>query len=132
MHGVARGPDCAVRRIDGTLVRNAAVGEKARNATSRLQRELEGASERDDSGRVLNRQDPKRRAAALRLARSREHEKNARLGYAHKAARKLVDAAAVIALEALCIRNMTRSAKGTAQKPRRNVAAKSSFESRHA
>jgi putative transposase len=73
---------------------------------------------------VLNRQDPKRRAALLRYARSREHEPNARLDYAFKVAYKLVQQTSVIALENLALRNMTRSAKGTVEKPGRNVAAK--------
>jgi putative transposase len=124
IYGVDRGVHVLAACSDGALYRNAAVGERRKHATARLQRELEEASERDDRGRLLNRQDPKRRAAVLRLARSREHEANARLDHAHKTARKLVDATAVVALEALCIRNMTRSAKGTAEKPGRNVAAK--------
>jgi putative transposase len=72
----------------------------------------------------VNRRDPKRLAAVRRLARAREREANARRDYAHKVACAVVDGAAVIALEALRIRQMTRSAKGSAEKPGRNVAAK--------
>ncbi|MHB8140977.1 MAG: RNA-guided endonuclease InsQ/TnpB family protein, partial [Vulcanimicrobiaceae bacterium] len=72
----------------------------------------------------VNKRDPKRIAAVKRLARSKEREANARRDYAHKAARDIVNNADVIGLEALRLRNMTRSAKGTAEQPGRNVAAK--------
>jgi putative transposase len=123
--GIDRGVHVLAATSDGALIQNAAVGERRKGATARLQRELEALSERDARGRVTNRHDPKRKAAALRLARSREREANSRLDYAHKSARKLVDASTVIALEALNIRNMTRSARGTVGNPGSNVAAKS-------
>ena len=122
--GVDRGTHVLAATSEGELIRNAAVGEKRRVATARLQRELEAVTECDKRGFVLNRQDPKRRAAVLRFARSREHESNARLDYAFKVAFKLVYQTSVIALEALALRNMTRSAKGTQENPGRNVAAK--------
>lgn len=123
--GVDRGVHVLAALSDGSLIRNAAVGEKRKAATARLQRELDRATLRDGVGRVRNRRDPQRCAAALRLARSNEREANARLDYTHKAARAIVSAGQVIALEALRLRNMTRSAKGTLEKPGVNVAAKS-------
>jgi len=123
--GVDRGAHVLAATSKGELIRNAAVGEHRKRATARLQRELESVTERDDRGRVTNYQDPKRRAAAFRLARSYEHQVNARLDYAHKIARRLVNASQVIGLEALRLIHMVRSAKGTADKPGRNVAAKS-------
>jgi putative transposase len=59
-----------------------------------------------------------------RLARAKEREANARLDALHKASRAIVDSADVIGAEKLNLRGMTRSAKGTIQKPGKNVAAK--------
>ncbi len=125
--GVDRGVHVLAATSDGVLLRNAAVGEKRRNATKRLQRDLDAASVFVGSGRnrrCMNKRDPKRIAALNRLARAKEREANARRDYAHKQAREIVDSAQVIALEKLSLCNMTRSAKGTAEKPGRNVAAK--------
>lgn len=125
--GVDRGVHVLAALSDGTLIGNAAIGEKRANATKRLQRDLDAASQYVGSGRTrrcMNRRDPKRIAAAKRLARAKEREANARRDHAHKAARRIVNAGAVIALEALRLRSMTRSAKGTPEQPGRNVAAK--------
>jgi putative transposase len=61
------------------------------------------------------------------LARAKEREANARLDGLHKAAGRIVRSADVIALEALDVRAMTRSTKGTIASPGRNVAAKSAL-----
>jgi putative transposase len=73
----------------------------------------------------MNRHDPLPIAAVRRLARAKEREANARLDALHKAARRIVAGADTIALEALDLRAMTRSAKGTIERPGRNVRAKS-------
>lgn len=54
------------------------------------------------------------------------HQKIARqrLDFTHKETAKLVDATALIATEKLTVRNMTRSAKGTAEKHGKNVKQK--------
>ncbi len=125
--GVDRGVHVLAVLSDGTLIPNAAVGEKRKVATKRLQRELDAASVFVGSGRgrrCVNRRDPKRIAAVKRLARAKEREGNARRDYAHKSARRIVDRADVIGIEALRLRNMTRSAKGTTEQSGRNVAAK--------
>ncbi len=125
--GVDRGVHVLAATSDGTLIRNASVGEKRKAATKRLQRDLDAVSVFVGSGRgrrCINKRDPKRIAAVQRLARAREREGNARRDYAHKVARRIVDSADTIALEALALRNMTRSAKGTIERPGRNVAAK--------
>jgi putative transposase len=125
--GVDRGVHVLAACSDGELIRNAAVGERRKSATKRLQRDLDAASVYVGSGRgrrCINKRNPKRIAAVKRLARAREREANARRDYAHNAARRIVDSADVIALEALNLRRMTSSAKGTAEKPGRNVAAK--------
>jgi len=123
--GIDRGVHVLAACSDGRLIRNLAVGEWRKAATARLQRELESATQRDAAGRVRNRQDPQRIAAALRLARSREREANARRDFAHKAARAIVNTADAIGLEQLKLRAMTRSAKGTPERPGVNVRAKS-------
>ncbi len=128
VRGVDRGAHVLAALDDGTLIRNLAIGQKRTSATKRLQRALDAASVYVGNGRgrrCTNTRDPKRIAAVNRLARAKEREANARRDYAHKVARRIVDAADAIALEALNVRGMTRSAKGTAAKPGRNVAAKS-------
>ena len=128
--GVDRGVHVLAATSAGSLIRNAGVGEKRRSATARLQRELEAHTVRDAAGRVRNRRDPQRVAAALRLARSKEREANARRDYLHKEARAIVTSAEVIGLETLDLRAMTRSAKGSIEQPGRNVAAKAGLNRR--
>ena len=128
--GVDRGVHVLAATSDGALIANLAAGEKRRAATRRLQRDLDAASVYADTGRgrrCLNKRDPQRIAAVKRLARAKEREGNARRDHAHKVARRIVDGTAVVALEALHLRNMTRSAKGTAENPGRNVAAKAAL-----
>ncbi len=125
--GVDRGVHILAATSDGDLIRNLAVGEKRRAATTRLQRDLDAASVYvgiERNRRCMNKRDPKRIAAVKRLARAKEREANARRDYAHKVARQIVNRADVIGLEALRLRNMTRSAKGTVEQPGCNVAAK--------
>ena len=125
--GVDRGVRVLAALSDGRLIGNAAIGERRRAATARLQRELEAVTVRDGAGRVRNRQEHRRLAAVRRLVRARERERNARRDYAHKVSRLIVDGADVIALEKLRLRAMTRSAKGTTARPGRNVRAKSAL-----
>jgi putative transposase len=69
-------------------------------------------------------------AAVQQLARSREREANVRRDVLHKVSRRLVDTYDGIAMEALNLRGMTRSARGTIEKPGRNVKAKSALNRR--
>jgi putative transposase len=85
---------------------------------------LDAVTQKDALGRCLNWHDPTRKKAVLRLARAKEREANARLHRAHEVALELVRSAGIIGLEALRVRSMTRSAKGTVEKPGRNVRAK--------
>jgi putative transposase len=127
---VDRGIHVLAALDDGHLIRNRAVGEQRRRRTARLQRELESVTVRDSAGRVRNGSDLKRVKAVKRLARAKEREANARRDYAHKASREIVDGAEIIALEQLDVQRMTRSAKGTLEKPGRNVAAKAGLNRR--
>jgi putative transposase len=63
-------------------------------------------------------------ASALRLARAKEREANARRDHLHKVALDLVRRYDRIVLERLAIRSMTRSAKGTAEEPGSGVRRK--------
>ena len=131
--GVDRGVHVLAALSDGTLIPNAAIGERRKATTARLQREVEAASVYVGSGRgrrCVNKRDPQRIAVVERLARAREREANARRDYAHRIARRIVNAADVIALEALNLPGMTRSAKGSIGQPGRNVAAKAALNRR--
>jgi putative transposase len=127
MLGVDRGVHVLAALSDGRLIANAAIGEKRKAATARLQRELEAVTQRDGHGRVTNRKARARMAAAQRLVRAREREANARRDYVHKVARQLVTAADTIALEKLNLRGMTRSARGCVEGPGRHVRAKAAL-----
>jgi putative transposase len=128
--GVERGVHVLAALSDGRLIANAAVGEGRKAATSRLQRELQAVTVRDGTGRALNRRDPQRHKAQARLARAREREANARRDYAHKVSRQIVNRAGLIGLEKLNVGTMTRSAKGTVERPGRNVRAKAGLNRR--
>jgi putative transposase len=123
--GVDRGVHVLAATSDGELLANGKYGERLRRVVRVHQRALDAATEKDERGRCLNRQDPKRMAVARRLARAKESEANARLDHAHKAAIRLIRSADLIGLEDLKVSHMTRSAKGTVESPGRNVAAKS-------
>jgi putative transposase len=123
--GIDRGVHVLAATSEGKLIRNGRPQERRAQITGRLQRELEALTKRDERKRCINRDDPKRIAAVRRLARSREREATIRLDALHKDALEIVRGADVIGLEKLNLRAMTRSAKGTAEKPGRNVKAKS-------
>jgi putative transposase len=106
--GVDRGIAVLAALDDGTRIRNRAPGDRNAAKVAALQRKLE----------------------ARRLARAKAREADARRDYAHKVARSIVKAADVIGLEALNVRAMTRSAKGSAQVPGRNVRAKAGLNRR--
>ena len=125
--GIDRGVHVLAATSDGLLIDNRAFGERNRNRIARHQRHLERLTERDAAGRVRNRHDSQRKAAALRLARAKEREANRRHDYLHKAARSIVSGAGIIALERLSLRAMTRTAKGSIEEPGRNVAAKAAL-----
>jgi putative transposase len=125
--GVDRGVHVLAALSDGRLIANAAVGERRKAAAAGLQRELEAATVRDGERRIVNGREHQRLKACERLARAKEREANARRDYAHKVARRLVNGADVIALEKLYLRAMTRSARGSVERPGRNVRAKAAL-----
>jgi putative transposase len=125
--GMDRGIRTLVALSNGERIANPRHLERRRAVVERHQRAVEERTHRDAAGRALNRRDPKRIGAVLRLARAKEREANARRDALHKLSRTLVDAYDVIAIEALRIRNMLRSAKGTVEQPGSNVRAKASL-----
>jgi putative transposase len=122
--GVDRGVHVLAATSAGDLIRNGRLADRHRRVVGGHARALAAATVKDAAGRCLNRRDPGRIAAVQRLARAKEREANARLDALHKAARRIVARADVIALEELNVRGMTRSAKGSVAAPGRNVAAK--------
>ena len=66
----------------------------------------------------------RRRRARRRVNRIHQHARRHRRQTAHQLSARLVAAYDMIAIEELRITNMTRSARGTADNPGRNVAAK--------
>jgi putative transposase len=122
--GVDRGVRVLAATSDGELIANPRVAERLHSRVERHQRELVRLSQRDAGGRLLNRNDPARKASALRLARAKEREANARRDHLHKVALDLVRRNDRIVLERLAIRSMTRSAKGTAEEPGSGVRQK--------
>jgi putative transposase len=122
--GVDRGVRVLAATSDGELIANPRVADRLRSRVEQHQQELERLSERDAGGRLLNRHDPGRLAAALRLARAKEREANARRDHLHKVALDLVRRYDRIAVERLELRSMTRSAKGTVEEPGSRVRQK--------
>src|ERR1035441_2671994 len=108
--GVDRGVHVLAATSAGDLIRNGRLADRHRRIVCGHARALAAATVKDAAGR--------------RLARAKEGEANARLDALHKAARRIVARADVIALEELNVRGMTRSAKGSVAAPGRNVAAK--------
>jgi len=124
MIGVDRGVHVLAATSEGELIPNARANARHQRLVTGLARELDAVTEKDSRGRCLNRRDPKRFKAVRRLARAKEREANARLHHAHVVALELVRENDIIALERLNLRAMTKSAKGTVEKPGRNVRAK--------
>jgi len=123
--GIDRGVRVLAALSTGELVDNLRPGSRRKVATERCQRRLDAVTVKDKRGRPVDARDPQRKAAARQLARAKEREANARRDWLHKWSRWVVDRFDVIVLEDLRLGNMTRSAKGDAEKPGRNVKAKS-------
>ena len=122
--GVDRGVHVLAATSEGELIANGRMANRHRSVVTGHARALDAATVKDAKGRPTNWKDPKRIAALQRLARAKEREANARLDALHKVAHRIVASADVIGFEALNLRGMTRSAKGTIEEPGRNVAAK--------
>jgi putative transposase len=122
--GIDRGIRVLAALSDGTIIENLRPGSSRKAVVERHRRALDAVSHKDPMGRVLNRRDPARLMAARRLARAKEREAKARRDWLHKVSRMVVQRFDCIALEALGLRSMTRSAKGTRDAPGVHVRAK--------
>ena len=115
----AVGYDAGVAQVmtssDGVTYPNLRIGAEARRKRLGLEREI--ARSKRGSNRWRKR--------IKRLLRLREREANARRTRAHQISRAIADRSAVVVMEKLSLRNMTRSAAGTAEAPGVNVRAKS-------
>jgi putative transposase len=113
--GVDRGVAAAIATSDGELIDRefCTVGERRRavGLQRKLSRSARGGRNRD------------RTRAALADITARERRR--RLDFCAQSAHRLATANAVVVLEDLKTKNMTRSAKGTLDKPGTNVRAKS-------
>src|SRR4051794_38581529 len=115
--GVDRGVVVAVAVSDGTMTSPAGLRAKEAERRLRLQRRL--ARQRKGSGR---------RARTLKaLARLAAREADRRKDWVEKTSTDLARRFDVIRVEDLNVQNMTRSARGTPEKPGRNVRAKASL-----
>jgi len=115
--GVDRGVAVAVAVSDGTMTSPAGLRVKEAERRLRLQRRL--ARQRKGSGR---------RARTMRaLARLAAREADRRKDWVEKTSTDLARRFDVIRVEDLNVQNMTRSARGTPEKPGRNVRAKASL-----
>jgi putative transposase len=114
--GIDRGVHVLAATSDGRLFANARPLERLLTTLAGCQRTV---ARKKHSGK-------NRRKAVSILASLHERIANVRRDALHKVSRQIVSAApSVIALENLRVAAMTRSAKGTVEKPGRNVRAKS-------
>jgi putative transposase len=111
---------------DGTFqsVENPRLFTKHQASVTRAQRHLDSITIKDSIGRPRNAKDPKRVAAKVALGRAKGREANARKDFLHQTSAKIVGEVAIFATEKLQVSNMTRSAKGTVEKPGKNVPQK--------
>jgi putative transposase len=122
--GLDRGVAVVAALSDGTLIENPKHLERARSRVEKHAQRLDRYTVKDTLGRPMNGRDPKRRKAVRELTRAKEREANARRDYLHNVSRTLVNRYDIIVHEKLTLTTMTRSAKGTAEKPGSNVTAK--------
>lgn len=113
--GVDRGVAAAIATSEGVLFDRDFVTPGELRRVVALQRKLSRCAKRSAN----------RDKARSALARVRARERRRRHDFCAQTAHKLAAANAVVVLEDLKTRNMTRSAKGTLEKPGRNVRAKS-------
>jgi putative transposase len=110
---------------DGTFeaIDNPRFFAEHRNSVIRAQQKLDDCTIKDSIGRPRNAHDPKR-IAAKALGRAKGREANARKDFLHQTSAKIVGRMALFATEKLAVSNLTRSAKGSAENPGKNVPQK--------
>jgi putative transposase len=120
--GVDRGVVHAMALSDG---RNLDMPELLSRGERRRLRtlELQAARQRSGRGRGVP-QSNRERATYRQIATLRARQARRRTDWLHKATTRIADSHGVVVVEDLRITNMTRSARGTAHQPGRNVKAK--------
>lgn len=118
--GIDRGVTNLLADSEGRLVKNPAHRERAQKRLARAQR----AASRKRKG------SKNRLKANLRVARIHRKVRRQRDHVLHVESLRYAKSHSVIVIESLKIGNMSRSAKGTAEKPGTNVAAKSGLNRR--
>ena len=113
--GVDRGVVVAVATSDGQLLNREFTTAAERLRVVRLQRSLARATKHSRNRRKLS----------AELAAIRARERRRRKDFCAQTAHQLAESNAMVALEALATKHMTRTAKGTLKSPGRNVKAKS-------
>ncbi len=112
-----RGVTNTIAGSDGSIVKNPKHAELSAKRTKRLQR----AASRKKKG--SNNQ----KKAYARAARAQRKVKRQRTHFLHVESKKIAKSHGVVIFEKLQLKNMTKSAKGTVEKPGRNVHAKSAL-----
>jgi putative transposase len=113
--GVDRGVAVAIATSDGTLHDRDTLTAGERRRTLQLQRRLSRAAKHS--------RNRNRTRAAISSIRTRERDR--RKDFCNQVAHEIATSHALVAIEALNIQQMTRSAKGTPQQPGTNVGQKS-------
>ncbi len=113
--GLDMGITVAVADSDGGFVENPRHFDRSRTKLARAQRRLSRKSKGSN----------RRARAKARVARVHRRIRNQRKDWQHKLTHAYTHSHGVIVVEALQVKNMIRSAKGTVQNPGRNVRAKS-------
>jgi putative transposase len=113
--GIDRGVAVFAALSDGTLIKPLNAGKRALRALAHAQRRL--ARKKRGSNNC--------RKAVRQVARLRARVAAARKDFLHKASTAIAKNHGAVVIEKLDVRNMTRSASGTKEKPGRNARAKS-------
>lgn len=112
--GVDRGICVTAALSDGTLLEMPKFLARSRDEIADLQRERETHERFGPEWKKCNR----------KIARAHRHARQRSQNWARHAAIDIVERFDVIALEALALKNMTRSARGTIEHPGKGVSAK--------
>jgi transposase len=111
--GIDRGVAVSLALSNGEMFQVPAPSPRVKRLQRHLSRAKRGSSRRE--------------VAKSRLARVRTRDKDRRKDWAEKASTDIARRFDVIRIEDLRVRNMTRSARGTVEKPGKNVRAKASL-----
>ena len=97
---------------------------KHKASVERAQHHLDAVTVKDSIGRPLNSKDPIRVAAKHALGCAKTHQTNCLKDFQHKLSAQEIAENALLVTDKLQLKNMTKSAKGTVERPGKNVAQK--------